>query len=73
MNERTLDSHHHLPRWIENKRALMGDSFRLMLPGFVQGAAQPIENPVVFTISLFFADDIGTTLRFYKAQGKSRD
>ena len=72
INEWTLNSHCHLPRWTENKCALIGDSCHPMLPYVAQGAAQAIEDAAVLTISLSLAEDVPTALGVYEAVRKSR-
>lgn len=72
INEWTLNTHRPLPRWIENKCALIGDSCHPMLPYVAQGAAQAIEDAGVLTVSLSLADDIPTALGVYEAVRKHR-
>ena len=72
INEWTLNSHLPLPRWVQNKCALIGDSCHPMLPYVAQGAAQAIEDAAVLTISLSLADDVPTALAVYEIVRKSR-
>ena len=72
INEWTLNSHHPLPRWIENKCALIGDTCHPMLPYVAQGAAQAIEDAAVLTVSLSRAADVHTALGVYEAVRKRR-
>lgn len=70
--EWTFKTHRPLPRWIENKCALIGDLCHPMLPYVAQGAAQVIEDAGVLTVALSLTDDVPTALGVYEAGRKSR-
>ncbi len=72
INEWTLNTHHPLPRWIENECALIGDACHPMFPYVAQGAAQAIEDAAVLAVSLSLAEDVPTALGVYEAIRKSR-
>ena len=72
IHEWTLNCHSPLPRWVENRCALIGDACHPMLPYVAQGAAQAIEDAAVLTVSLSLADDVDTALAVYEAVRKDR-
>lgn len=70
-----VHDHKDLPRWIENKVALMGDAAHPMLPYTAQGAAQAIEDAVVLSVCLSMIDSreqVDLALKVYQLVRKPR-
>ena len=70
--EWTLNSHKPLPRWIENKVALIGDSSHPMLPYVAQGAANAIEDAGVLVAAFTRTDDVCKALEVFQEVRKGR-
>jgi 2-polyprenyl-6-methoxyphenol hydroxylase-like FAD-dependent oxidoreductase len=61
-----------LPRWSEGRIVLLGDAAHAITPGVGQGAAQAIEDAVVFANELAEHDELQQALRRYEAIRRPR-
>ncbi|KAI9678747.1 MAG: hypothetical protein M1817_005804 [Caeruleum heppii] len=72
VTEWTLNSHHPLPSWVENKIVLMGDACHPMLPYVAQGAAQAVEDAGVLAVCFSKTSDVRLGLAVYETLRKGR-
>jgi 2-polyprenyl-6-methoxyphenol hydroxylase-like FAD-dependent oxidoreductase len=61
-----------IPRWSEGRVVLVGDAAHATTPGVGQGAAQAIEDAVVFADRLARSGDLATALAEYEAIRRPR-